>query len=196
MSYKVSPYDVWVMANTIRIHFNAKSDVSGMLYSRFPVEKFEKAPERFVCKRISENILGKRNIAMFISSNLVLDPSIWFHSLESDDCRRRYIEARKTLDAPVHSIGNLLKGTSFDRLKSGDPLPDYVSGLMCGKYTPEQICILDVASPFIKCTGEKKQNVVVSSMTNRLCKYKSFCTLKDVEQKNTILTLIENSKGV
>ncbi len=193
MTKPMTPYEVWVMANTIRLHFNSKSDIKGMLYRVFTQEKFEKAPERFVCKRLSENVLGKRNLSIFVASNLVYDPSIWFHSLETADCKRRYIEARRNLDAPVQSIKMMLNEVQFSDIVSGSPLPNFISGLMSGKYTPEQICILDIASPFIQCSIEKNDNVVVASMSGRLAKYRSFCSIKDAQTRDTIKNLIASN---
>lgn len=192
----LSPYDTWVLANSIRIHFRGKSQVTGMLYKTFPVEKFERVPERFVCRRLSDKYQTKRNIAIYIASNLVFDPNIWFHGLESEECRARYLEARKNLDAPVNCIQTLMRETSISEIVNGKPIPLFVSGLMSGKFSPEQICILDTVTPFINRAAEENDNVVVHSMTERLAKYKFFCTLQDVTIRNTIINLIENSKGV
>lgn len=196
MENTISPYEVWVLANTIRIHFKGKSPVTGMLYSRFPTSKFEVAAERFVCKRLSERYLSKRNITLYVAANLVYDPNIWFHSLEGDECKRRYFEARRNLDSPLRSVELLMKATDIDSIVVGDPIPNFISGLMCGKFTPEQICILDIVSPFINRVATDNDNLIVQSLTDRLVKYKFFCSIKDIQTRDKIKSIIQHSKGV
>lgn len=196
MESKISPYDVWVLANTIRIHFKGKSPVTGMLYNKFPVTKFETASERFVCKRLSDRYMNKRNITLYVAANLVYDPNIWFHSLEGDDCKRRYFEARRNLDSPLRSVELLMKATDINSIEVGDPIPSFISGLMCGKFTPEQICILDIVTPFINRVATENTNLVVQSLTDRLIKYKFFCSIKDVQTRDQIKSIVQHSKGV
>lgn len=190
--HKITPYNAWVLSNTIRIHFKTKSDIKGLMYSRFTLEKFEKAGERFFCKRLVDNYLTSRNISIYIASNLVYNPDIWFNSLETEECRNRYFSARKILDAPLHSLQNVFSTSiHFEELLEGDTVPKFVSELLNGNMTPEHICILDIVSPFMsKCVSEKENNLIVVDMVNRLLKYKKFCNIQNIETRNEIIKLI------
>lgn len=186
-------YDAWVLINTIRLHFKNKRSIDGMLYTSFPVSKFSKAGERFLCQRMVKNYRTEKNIALYVASNLVYNPDIWFHDLESDECRKRYFAARKVLDAPLYSIGELLRKSSMQELTKGSPLPRFISELMSGEITPEQICILDIAKPFVADVCKEKPNLVVDAITGRLVKYRKFCSISDVETRDKINQLISHN---
>lgn len=162
-----------------------------MLYKVFPVSKFDVCPERFLCQRLADKCLTGRNIAIYTASNFVFDPSIWFHSLESEDCRLRYFEARKILEAPIYHIENFFRQNKFRDLMEGHPMPKFVADLMGGEISPEIICILDIASPYLNRKAENA-NMVTAAMISRLLKYRAFCTIKDVETRDRIQTLINS----
>lgn len=182
-------YDAWVLINTIRLHFRNKRDVEGMLYKSFPVEKFNKAGERFFCQRMVKNYGTKRNIAIYVASNLVYNPNIWFHDLENEECRKRYFGARKILDAPLYTLADLMRRTTMKQLCEGDPIPRFISELMRGELAPELICIMDIAKPFLADVAKANKNIVVESMVSRLMKYKRFCSIRDEETRNQIIQL-------
>lgn len=177
--------------NTIRVHFKNKRDVKGMLYKAFPEEKFNKAGERYFCARLVDKYGTWRNITIYTAANLVYDPSIWFHSMETEECQRRYHEARRVLDAPLHFIEQTLRKDRFSQLLSGEPIPLIITKLNTSEITPEVVCLMETANPFLNTLAKTHDNIVVESIIGRLLKYRGFCVIQDSETRDRIKTLIQ-----
>jgi hypothetical protein len=161
-----------------------------MLWNVFTPEKFAFAPERFVAKRLSETYQNTYRLSLFVASNLVMDKNLWFTDLETEGCRERYLEARRIVLAPEHHLGSRVVPFLEINAVSGSVEPSStLNSMLAGEITPEEVILLDRASPFLANVG--CSNFLIEEVIRRLDRYRPFVTVQNENTLNSLKNLIQ-----
>lgn len=188
---QITPYEAWVVLHSMRVHFRSSKPLKkGLLWNTFTVEKFEVAPERGVARRLSRVYQTIERLSLFMASNLVMDPELWFTDLEVDMYRDRYLEARRVLSAPNYFLGNSFVEALPENSTTGllDGL-EVLNKMVSGEYTPEQVILLDRAVSFLDTIEER--NFFIDKVKLRLERYRPFVTFKTAETKDNLLKTVK-----
>lgn len=190
----ITPYEAWVIMNSIRLHFTQPKPINGLLWKVFTEKKYEQSNDIYVAARLSKKYQTLERFSIFLASNFVMDQTLWFTDLEVDMYHERYLEARRITSAPLYQLRSGIIATLPLESTTGriDGL-GVLNKLLSGEYTPEEVILIDRCESFLDSINGT--NYIVAKVLQRLERYRPFVTLKTETERNEIREIIQEKRN-
>lgn len=187
----LTPFDAYVLFNSLRLHFQPKSSYNFFQYGgklRYSEVSFEKSKDKYIFAKIASKY-GNREKYIHLILAMLLDKgtSFWVRDLLSDDSRELFIKYENRLQSLSYAFekdldiiveGKNSEAEIMDLVKVSDPStnPELLNMYLRGDISLETVIILDtILFGFVgKWTKKLSDTIVWPDIAFKIGKYRPF----------------------